>query len=102
MVKAKPSMITEDEVRTALDKVIHPSFGMSLVTLGMVHAVRVIPDGVEVDLVMNCPGCPGAEIALALARRELLALNGVSTVTFKLLPKAWTPPWAGLTTGEWG
>ena len=50
-------MISEDEVRAALDKVSHPSFGMSLITLGMVHAVRVIQDGVEVDLVMNCPGC---------------------------------------------
>ncbi len=95
-------MITEAEVRTALDRVIHPSFGMSLVTLGMVHAVRIIPDGVEVDLVMNCPGCPGAEIALALARRELLALDDGGTVTLRLLPKAWTPPWAPLMSGEWG
>ena len=86
-------MTTEDEVRAALGEVIHASFNMSLLVLGMVRAVRVIPDGIEVDLVMNCPGCPAGEAALALARKALLALNGVDTVKLILLPEVWTPPW---------
>ncbi len=86
-------MITEDEVRMVLDKTIHPSFNMSLIALGMVRAVRVISDRVEVDLVMNCPGCPGGEAVLARARKLLLELNGVETVRLTLLPEVWTPPW---------
>ena len=85
-------MPTEVEIRAALDEVIHPSFGMSLIALNMVRAVRVSNDAVEVDLVMNCPGCPAGEVALAHARQTFTALQ-VGVVRLNLLPDVWTPPW---------
>jgi metal-sulfur cluster biosynthetic enzyme len=85
-------MITEADVRAALDEVIHPSFGVSLITLNMVRAVRVHERVIEVDLVMNCLGCPAGEVVLAQARRNLEALQ-VSDVRLNLLPLVWTPPW---------
>jgi metal-sulfur cluster biosynthetic enzyme len=66
---------------------------MSLVTLGMVSGVRVTTNEIEVDLVMNCPGCPGATAALEAATRSLGALSGGSRVQLRLLPRAWKPPW---------
>ncbi len=72
---------------------IHPSFGLSLVALGMVHGVHLNPGAIEVDLVMNCPGCPAAEAVLALAAKRLKALDGVRTVKLSVLPKAWHAPW---------
>ncbi len=83
---------TEADVRAALDRVIHPTFGLSLIALNMVRAVRVSADRVEVDLVMNCPGCPAGEVALAHARQNR-ALLQVATVQLNLLPEVWTPPW---------
>lgn len=62
-------MITEVDVRTALDQVTHPTFGLSLIALNMVHAVRVSADRIEVDLMLNCPGCPVGEVVLAQARQ---------------------------------
>ncbi len=85
-------MVTEVDVRTVLDEVIHPSFGMSIVALDMVRAVRVSEDLIEVDLVMNCPGCPAGEVALARAYQRLSALNH-GDVQLTVLPEAWTPPW---------
>jgi len=85
-------MVTEADVRTALDEVIHPSFGMSLIALDMVRAVRVSDSAIEVDLVMNCPGCPAGEVALALARQKIEALCG-GAVRLNFLPQYWTPPW---------
>ena len=85
-------MVTEAEVRAALDQVIHPTFGMSLTALNMVRAVSVTAAAVEVDLVMNCPGCPAGEVTLTQARRRLEALNS-SRVRLNLLPQVWTPPW---------
>jgi metal-sulfur cluster biosynthetic enzyme len=85
-------MITEADVRAALDEVIHPSFGMSLIALNMVRAVRVSDRELEVDLVINCPGCPAGEVVLAQARRSLATLNG-RAVKLNLLPHVWTPPW---------
>jgi metal-sulfur cluster biosynthetic enzyme len=85
-------MVTEADVRTVLDEVIHPSFGVSLTALNMVRAVRVSDDLIEVDLVMNCPGCPAGEVTLAQARKNLAALQG-GEVRLSLLPQVWTPPW---------
>ena len=85
-------MPTEAEVRAALAEVIHPSFGMSLIALNMVRAVRVSGNLIEIDLVMNCPGCPAGEVVLAQARRSLAGLNG-HAVKLNLLPHAWSPPW---------
>jgi metal-sulfur cluster biosynthetic enzyme len=88
-----PSLIgTEAKVRAALDEVIHPSFGISLAALDMVRAVRVSDALVEVDLVMNCPGCPAGEFTLALTRQKIEALC-VGSVRLNLLPQYWTPPW---------
>ncbi len=85
-------MLTETEVRAALDEVIHPSFGLSLMALDMVHAVRMSDYLIEVDLLMNCPGCLAGEVALARAHQRLIALNG-GDVQLTVLPEAWTPPW---------
>ena len=85
-------MFTEAEIRTALDRVMHPTFGLSLIALNMVRAVRVSADRIEVDLVMNCPGCPAGEVTLAQVRQTLTALNG-GDVRLNLLPQVWTSPW---------
>ena len=85
-------MVTEADVRAALDEAIHPTFGMSIVALNMVRAVRVSDSAIEVDLVMNCPGCPAGEVTLALARQKIEALC-VAAVRLNLLPQYWTPPW---------
>ncbi len=85
-------MVTEAEVRTVLDEVIHPSFGMSLMALNMVRAVRVSDDAIEVELVMNCPGCPAGEVALASARQALQAFSR-QAVRLIILPQVWVPPW---------
>ena len=86
-------MVTEAEVRAALDEVIHPSFGMSIIALEMVRAIRVTAATIEVDLVMNCPGCPAGEVVLARVHQNLTALL-VDAVQLNLLPEVWTPPWA--------
>lgn len=87
-------MPTEAEIRAALDEVIHPSFGMSLIALNMVSAVRVSDGAIEVDLVMRaaCPGCLAGKVTLAQAHQNLEALNS-GDVRLNLLPLVWTPPW---------
>jgi metal-sulfur cluster biosynthetic enzyme len=88
-------VVTEATLRGVLDEVIHPSFGLSLLALGMIDAVRIEAGSVEVDLVMDCPGCPAAEAVLALAGKRLRMLGGVQAVRLSVLPKAWRPPWQG-------
>ncbi len=91
-------MPTEADIRAALAEVIHPTYGMSLVTLQMVQAVRIASDHIEEDMVMNCPGCPAGKIALAKAKEEIESLcsPGELRVVISLLPKVWNPPWQAL------
>lgn len=87
-------MVGSDEVWAVLGTVIHPTFGLSLVTLEMVKAVRVNGDAVTVELLLDCPGCPGAEAALAQVSRKLRALDPApGQVTVSLAAEKWSPPW---------
>lgn len=86
-------MPSEAEVRDVLAEVIHPTFGMNLLVLGMVRAVRISSSGIEIDLVMNCPGCPAGELVLARIREKLSKLIGSDEVKLILLPEVWVPPW---------
>ncbi len=88
-------MVTEEDVRSALEGVIYPSFGLSVVALQMVRDLRISQAGVEVDLVVNCPGCPAGEATLAKVRRTLQSLQSHDggEVRIQLLSEVWTPPW---------
>jgi metal-sulfur cluster biosynthetic enzyme len=85
--------LSEPEVRAALSRVIHPTYGMSIVGLGMLRGVAVSEAGVEVELAMNCPGCPAGQLALGRVRQvlELLVLPGTGQVSIRLLPEVWQP-----------
>lgn len=86
-------MVDRDAVWAVLGTVIHPTFGLSLVTLEMVKAVRVDGDAVTVELRLDCPG---VEAALAQVSRKLRALNPTpEPVTVCLAPEKWSPPWEG-------
>lgn len=86
-------MITEAGVRAVLDGIIHPSFGMSLVTLRMVRTVRVDLGQIKVELVMNCPGCPASQAALDEAHRAIQTLAPSFSIHLSLLPEVWHTPW---------
>jgi len=83
---------TAAEVRALLDGVSHPSFGLLLVALNIVRAVCVSDNAIEVDLVMNCPGCLVGEVVLAAARQTLQSLNS-RAIRLTILPQVWVPPW---------
>ncbi len=88
-------MTNEKEVMTALDTVIHPSYGMSLVALQMIRSVAVNDQGVQVEMVMNCPGCAAGKVTMGHAHRVLRPLLGSKQeeVTIVLRPEVWQAPW---------
>ena len=88
------TMIQEIDVLSALDKVIHPTFGMSLVSLQMIRSIEINERGIQVEMVMNCPGCAAGRVALAHAHRKLAyLLTENQEVTIVLLPEPWQAQW---------
>ncbi len=85
---------SEPEVRAALSRVIHPTYGMSIVGLGMLRGVAISEAGVEVELAMNCPSCPAGQLTLGRVRQALESLvqPGMGQVTIQLSTEPWRPP----------
>lgn len=85
------SMPDEDQVREALHRVVDPEVGLDVVELGLVYAVRVGADDVEVDLTMTSPACPVADIVLGEAEDAVQEIvpDG-ARVQVNLV---WDPPW---------
>jgi metal-sulfur cluster biosynthetic enzyme len=87
-------LLSEHEVRAALSQVIHPTYGMSIVGLGMVRDIAIDDAGITVSLVMNCAGCPAGQLALGLAWRAIESLlpPGKCQANVRLLPEVWESP----------
>ncbi|QBY03322.1 DUF59 domain-containing protein [Thalassotalea sp. HSM 43] len=70
-----------EQVHKALNDVIDPHMGVSIVDMGMVKRVEAtLDDEVYVGIVNPCVGCPALEIILADIRKEVGKLDGVIKV----------------------
>ena len=88
-------MVTADDVREALRSVPDPEMPISIVDLGIVHDVRIVPAGdgqrVEVDLIPTFVGCPALDLIEQNVRRRLLAMAPVREVAVRFLN---APAWS--------
>ncbi len=75
-----PSPSIETEVRSALQGVVDPELGDSIVDLGMVRGVRVEGDIVTVDIALTIAACPLRNQIRTDVERRVLSLPGVARV----------------------
>jgi metal-sulfur cluster biosynthetic enzyme len=82
---------TEEAVREALRSVDDPEVGLSIVELGLVYRINVVPKRVHVEMTMTTPACPMGDLISDNARRAVGAMlpEGVD-VDIELV---WEPPW---------
>lgn len=84
--------MVEDKIRRALEKVIDPELGVSIVDLGLIYDVR-FEDGVaEVEMTLTSPGCPLAGVI----DRQVKEVVGFEVPEVKKLTVeiVWDPPWS--------
>jgi radical SAM protein len=83
--------VSEAEVQRALDTVLDPELGMSIVELGLVYGVRVQDGTVGITMTLTAPGCPLHEVMPEWVQAAVGRVPGVEhvdvTVTFD-------PPWS--------
>jgi ATP-binding protein involved in chromosome partitioning len=74
-------MPTDKDIRTALERVIDPELGRSIVELGMVRSIEISDVGaVSVTVSLTTPGCPIRSHFVEAVRREAGGVAGVTTV----------------------
>ena len=85
-------MVSELDVRSALDRVMDPHMNVSLPDMGMVRRIAVGDDGyVEVGLVFPCVGCPAWDLIQNDVKTRVGALDGVERVRVKV---EWQHKWS--------
>jgi len=74
-------MPTQDEIRTALARVIDPELRRSIIELGMVRSIAIADDGtVDVTVSLTTAGCPIRNHFVEAVDREARTVAGVTAV----------------------
>lgn len=81
----------QDEIRTALRKVVDPELGIDIVELGLVYDIEIDGDDVRVRMTMTSAACPLhghlAKLAEDFIREQV---DGVGAIAIEVV---WDPPW---------
>jgi len=81
---------TNAEIRAALEAVLDPELGISVVDLGLVYRVEAAGNRIEVDLTTTSPGCPAAGRIASEVEQALRTGFEDADVEVSLV---WDPPW---------
>jgi metal-sulfur cluster biosynthetic enzyme len=85
-------MPTEAAVRQALQAVLDPEIGISIVDLGLVYDIRKEPEGkLTVVMTLTSMGCPLTEL---LHQQVTLVAQRLPGVTETDVEFTFTPPWS--------
>jgi ring-1,2-phenylacetyl-CoA epoxidase subunit PaaD len=88
-------VVSADDLRKRLHLVPDPEVpALSVLDLGIVRGLRMMPDGCEVDLSPTYTGCPATEVIERDVREALEELVGKGNVRIKtVLDPPWTSDW---------
>jgi metal-sulfur cluster biosynthetic enzyme len=77
----------------ALRPVVEPESGMSVVDMGMIRAIAIAGDAVEVKMDLTAPFCPLSGMITEQVRQAAAQVPGVKEAKVTLLDEPWDPSW---------
>jgi len=84
-------LITEESIWQALQNVLDPEIGLSVVDMGLIYEVKVKDEGkVYVKMTLTVPGCPMHALITQNVKNEVERLEGVKEAEVEL---TFDPPW---------
>lgn len=86
---AAPSQ-QEMAIRSALETVMDPEIGLSVIDLGLIRTVTVEPGKTHIDMLLTTPFCPYAPQMLADVKQAAMSVVAQETEV-EILPDAWSP-----------
>lgn len=76
--------VTQEQVLNALRTVLDPDLRKDIVSLGMIHDVRICSGAVSFRFVLTTPACPVREKLEGQARQAVETIPGVNQVNVKM------------------
>ena len=86
-------MATEEKTGEALEKVIDPHIGISVVDMGVIRGILIDEGQVEVRMVLTAPGCPLASYIVEQVRQATEGVAGVEKAAVTVLDERRRPEW---------
>ena len=86
--RGRPPQSDEDgaeRIRRALQDVIDPEAGVSVVELGLIHDITVVGGRVTIEVFIPTADCPFLEYLMDQIRRKVKMVNGTESVKVTLL-----------------
>jgi len=87
-----PAMMSQQElgIRSALETVMDPEIGLSVIDLGLIRTVSVAPGRTHIEMLLTTPFCPYAPQMLADVKGAAMSVVDQETQV-DILPDAWNP-----------
>ncbi|MFN3412969.1 MAG: metal-sulfur cluster assembly factor [Thermoanaerobaculum sp.] len=83
--------LTSETVKKALQPVVDPEIGISVVDLGLIRDIQITPEGVvTVRMTLTSPFCPEGPAIVQEVEQTVRFLPGVKEAAVELV---WNPPW---------
>lgn len=83
-------MVTQQDVLKALEAVMDPELGLTIVEMGLIYDVKVENDEVSVKMTLSARACPLHGSIQSGAENVIKRIEGVKSVRVELV---WDPPW---------
>jgi metal-sulfur cluster biosynthetic enzyme len=83
-------MLTEEEVIKAIEPVVDPEIGISIVGLGLIYGATINDGDVKVEMTLTSPWCPVGPMLVSEVHQVVAKLPGVNNVDVEIV---WSPPW---------
>lgn len=80
----------EIAVREALQKVIDPEIGESIVDVGLIYGIEVNENAISIRMTMTSPACPMGEMILDEVHAELVHAFPEAEIDIEMV---WEPAW---------
>ena len=87
--KPAPSQ-QEMAVRAALESVIDPEIGLSVIDLGLIREIHFLPEQTLVRMMLTTPFCPYAPQMMADVKQSVMGVVAMPCEV-ELMPDAWSP-----------
>ncbi|MBI4181994.1 MAG: metal-sulfur cluster assembly factor [Candidatus Aenigmarchaeota archaeon] len=83
-------MVTETQVRKALENVYDPELRLDIQTLGLIYGVKVKGEEVHIRMTFTTPACPYGPQLVEDVKGAVLTLKGVGSCEVQIV---FNPPW---------
>ena len=83
-------MVTKEEVIESIKTVIDPELFIDIWTLGLIYDIAIEESVIKVDMTFTSIACPAGPQLVDEVKQKLTALEGVESVSVKVV---FQPPW---------